>query len=77
MTGHRIKVLKYVSISAIYVPDGCEGIRISYWDSDLDDADELFIYGEGEDTGENYQISFDDVDLDNDLFYKLELVKFA
>jgi len=73
------KLIELVARSAIYVPADCEGIRIDYYDTldDLEadmDEDELSFYGTGEDTGESYQISYADIDLENDMFYELKVV---
>lgn len=53
--------------AAVYVPFNCEGIRISYCE------DEQF-YGQGEESGDEYCISYDEVDLDKDLIYKFVLL---
>lgn len=73
------KLIEIVGRSAVYVPADCEGIRIDYYDTmgelaeDMDE-DELCFYGTGEETGEQYQISYSEIDLENDLFYELKLV---
>ena len=76
MTAHQKRVLMLASQAAIYIPADCEGIRIDYWDTELDDdTRECFIYGTGEESGEEYRIDFNDVDLDTDMFYKLTLME--
>jgi len=53
--------------AAIYVPFNCEGIRISHFEDDA-------FYGVGEESGESYKITYEEVDLDNDLIYKIVLM---
>lgn len=60
------RVIELVNEAAVYVPMSCEGIRI---DSVCEDAQ--CFYGTGEETGESYTVQFDEVDLDEDSFYKL------
>lgn len=74
ISAHRAKVLKLVSQAAIYVEDNAEGIRIDSYTEVPDSDGEMFIFGEGEETGETYCIDFNDVDLSNCSFYKLELI---
>lgn len=72
MTEHEQKVMELVSQAAIYVPASCEGIRIDYWDTDETDEEfEGAFFGTGEETGESYKIFFSEVDLQEDMFYKL------
>jgi hypothetical protein len=64
-----------VSGAAIYCPADGEAIRISHYD------DEGF-YGQGEESGEEYQVlghyfRYEEVDFDTDLFYKLVLIEVA
>jgi hypothetical protein len=59
------QIRRVVQMSAIYYSAADqEGIRIHY----TNDAD---FVGEGEETGESYQIGFDEIDLDEDTFYML------
>lgn len=53
--------------AAIYVPFDCEGIRITHCEDDR-------FYGVGEESGDEYCELYEDVDLKNDLIYKLVLV---
>jgi hypothetical protein len=53
--------------AAVYVPFDCEGIRISYCE------DEQF-YGVGEESGAEYCIDYDEVNLDTALIYKFVLM---
>ena len=72
MTEHEQKVMELVSQAAIYVPFNCEGVRIDWWDADETDENyEGAFWGTGEDTGEQYKIFFSEVDLNEDIFYKL------
>lgn len=63
----KAKVKAIVATSAIYVPFDCEGIRIDYMEDDC-------FYGTGEETGESYNILYEDVNLKTDMFYSLQLV---
>ena len=59
------QIRQVVQMSAIYYSaSDQEGIRIHY-------TNETDFVGEGEETGESYQIEFDEIDLDEDTFYKL------
>ena len=72
MTEQERKVMELVSQAAIYVPFNCEGIRIDYWDTDeTEDGYEGAFYGTGEESGEQYQVAFSEVNLQEDTFYKL------
>lgn len=76
MTEHEQKVMKLVAEAAIYVPFNCEGIRIEYRDvNDKDDDNEGAFFGTGEESGDNYKVSFADVNLETDMFYKLVLME--
>ena len=74
------KLISIVARSAIYVQESGEGIRIDYYDT-LDEMaendlteDELGFYGTGEESGEQYKIHYVDIDLEKDMFYELKLV---
>lgn len=72
MTEQEQKVMYLVSQAAVYVPFNCEGIRINYWDTDEKDEEfEGAFWGTGEESGEEYKIFFNEVDLKQDIFYKL------
>ena len=59
------QIRQVVQMSAIYYSAADqEGIRIHY-------TNETDFVGEGEETGESYQIEFDEIDLDEDTFYQL------
>lgn len=78
------KVKELASRCAIYIPYNCEAMRIDYYDSpeeitynsDSADDTEYFgnFYGTGEESGDEYIIKFEDVNLENDMFYELKLV---
>jgi len=65
-------VKSIVEQSAIYIPFNCEGTRII-----ATFGDDGYFLAEGEETGEQYEIQFSEVDLKNDMFYKLVLVDTA
>lgn len=56
-----------IESAIIYVPANCEGIRI-------ESTDEETFTGVGEETGCEYEIWYSEVDLENDLIYRLELM---
>ena len=60
-------VKEMIQEAAIYVPFNCEGIRINSCE------DECF-FGTGEESGEEYCITYEEVDLSKDLIYKLVLM---
>lgn len=68
MTEQELKARSIAEQSAIYVPFNCEGIRISHCEDDA-------FYGQGEESGDEYSISYDEVDFEKDMFYKLVLVE--
>lgn len=53
--------------AAVYVPFNCEGIRIDFCEDDA-------FFGTGEETGQEYKITYEEVDLDRDLIYKFVLM---
>jgi hypothetical protein len=62
-------VRNIVSDAAIYCPVDVEAIRIDYHE------EEGGFYGQGEESGEEYYILYNEVDLKQDLFYKLVLIE--
>lgn len=56
--------------AAVYVPFNCEGVRISHCEEDA-------FYGVGEESGDEYQIMYNEIDLDKDLIYKFVLINEA
>lgn len=73
------QLINLVARSAVYIQENCEGIRIDYYDTmdelepDMED-NELGFYGTGEESGEQYKISYSDINLKKDMFYELKLV---
>jgi hypothetical protein len=61
------KIKTMIGEAAIYVPFNCEAIRIDCCEEDV-------FHGTGEERGEQYQIGYDEVDLDTALIYKLVLM---
>jgi hypothetical protein len=53
--------------AALYVPADCEGIRVDRCDDD-------YFVGTGEESGDEYRVYYDEVDLEKDLIYKLVLM---
>ena len=77
------KVKRLVQRAAVYVPASDTGesegesIQINYWDTEEDINEDWFpgyFYGTGEETGAEYQVSYDSVDLEHDQFYELVLL---
>ena len=66
MNKHDTKVMQMVAEAAVYVPFNCEGMRVDTWDKDME-----CFYATGEETGESYHVTFAEVDLEMDSFYKL------
>ena len=62
----RAKIL--AQEAAVYITESCEAIRIDNYDEDS-------FSGTGEETGESYTIAYSEVDLKNDMFYKLVLMQ--
>lgn len=53
--------------AAVYVQPESEGMRVIICEDD-------YFIAEGEETGEQYQISYDEVNLETDLIYALVLI---
>ena len=63
----RDRVNQFAMNSAVLVPGPeFEAIRI-----DVVDDEEGIIYGEGEETGEEYAIYYSEIDLDETMWYRL------
>ena len=60
-------IKEMIGQAEVYVPFNCEAIRIECCDDD-------YFLGTGEETGEQYQINYEEVDLGKDLIYKLVLM---
>lgn len=67
---HIEKIKMLVEGAAVYVPFNCEGVRITTYDHDS-----KMFNGVGEESGEEYNINYESVSLDDDMFYKLVLMK--
>jgi hypothetical protein len=63
-------VAEMANQAAVYIPFNGDAIRISYVDNDLQ---MIFGYLEDDDQRE-CNTSFDDVDLENDMFYQLVVI---
>jgi hypothetical protein len=63
----EMTVKEMLQEAAVYVHPDQEAVRVLYCE------DEYFV-GEGEETGESYQIEYTDVDPARDLIYKLVLI---
>lgn len=62
------QIRRVVQMSNIYCSArDQESIRIDY-------TEDTYFVGNGEETGEDYQVEFDEIDLDEDTFYQLVLV---
>ena len=75
------QVKEIVSRAAVYIPFGCESIRIEYWDTEeeiLEIAEnEPYtgrFFGLGSESGEEYAIDYADVDLAVDKFFEFKLI---
>jgi len=64
------KVISMVGEACVYIPFNCEAMRIEA----VVFEDGVF-YGTGEESGEQYRVEFTEVDLDNDMFYKMVLME--
>ena len=66
----RSLVNQYAVNSAILFLDAdSEGIRIN-----MVDDEEGIIYGEGEESGEDYHIAYNEIDLEEAMWYRLQLL---
>jgi hypothetical protein len=63
------KVQALAENAAVYVQEDGEGMRILACVSE-----ENHFLAEGEETGESYQIDYSEVDLENDMFYRFQLM---
>ena len=62
------KIKELVYNAAVYIPFNYEGILISTYDDNM-------FYGVGEESGEEYEFKWCNVDLAHDMFYKLVLME--
>ena len=63
------KVIDIVEAAYVYIPFDSEALRINYVDRDTG-----MFFTTGEESGDEIAISFEDVDLERDMFYKLTLM---
>jgi len=63
------KVIRMIDASYIYIPYDHEALRINYVDTDTG-----LFHTTGEESGDEIAISFDEVDLERDMFYRLQLL---
>ena len=66
---HLANVAAMAENAAVYVQSEGEGIRILACVSE-----ENHFLGEGEESGDSYQIDYSEVDLENDMFYRFQLM---
>lgn len=66
------QLIEFLSSIAVMVPHADEEAM----QVDVVDPEERAIYCNGEESGEQYYISFDDFNPDDYMFYKLQLVDF-
>jgi len=62
-----LTVKQMIQNASVYIPFNCEGIRIN-------NCDEESFTGTGEESGEEYSVEYDEVDLANDMIYRLVLM---
>lgn len=62
-------VINLVESAYLYIPYDSEALRINHTD-----REEGIFYTTGEESGDEIAISFEDVDLERDMFYKLVLM---
>jgi hypothetical protein len=72
----RELVNKVVTQSSVYVPFDGESIRITSCFYEPGHGEAFFV-GEGDESGDCISVEYDDVDLDNDMFYALTLLDVA
>ena len=77
------KVKNMVYYAAIYIPFNNEAILIKYYDSEdtimeeqtLDETYTGRFFGIGEESGKEYDIEYNNVNLNEDMFYKLVVME--
>jgi hypothetical protein len=65
------KIKAMIETAYIYIPYDSEALRINYSDPEVG-----MFYTTGEESGDEIAISFDEVDLERDMFYSLKLLDF-
>ena len=63
------KVIRMIDAAYIYIPYDSEALRINYVDTDTG-----LFHTTGEESGDEIAVSFEDVDLEKDMFYSLKLL---
>jgi hypothetical protein len=63
------KVQAMIETAYLYIPYDSEALRINYTDPEVG-----MFYTTGEESGDEIAVSFDEVDLERDMFYRLKLL---
>jgi hypothetical protein len=63
------KVRAMIETAYLYIPYDSEALRINYTDPEVG-----MFYTTGEESGDEIAVSFDEVDLERDMFYRLKLL---
>jgi hypothetical protein len=63
------KVRAMIETAYLYIPYDSEALRINYTDPEVG-----MFYTTGEESGDEIAVSFDEVDLERDMFYRLKLM---
>lgn len=63
------KIKALIENAYIYIPYENEALLINYWDHETQ-----LIHATGEESGDEIQVGYDEVDLEKDLFYSLKLL---
>jgi hypothetical protein len=72
---HKLAV--FLSDVAVMLHIDSEGMRINYVDTDIDLVDGLpVVHATGEESGEEYSIPINEIDVENTLFYKFQQIEF-
>ena len=62
-------VIRMIDAAYLYIPYDHEALRINYVDTDTG-----LFHTTGEESGDSIVMSFDEVDLERDMFYSLKLL---
>ena len=63
------KLKAMIEAAYIYIPYDSEALLINYWDHETQ-----LIHATGEDSGDEIQVEYEDIDLKRDMFYSLKLL---
>lgn len=63
------KIKAMIETAYLYIPYDSEALRINYSDPEVG-----MFYTTGEESGDDIAVSFEDVDLERDMFYRLQLL---